>query len=331
MQVEVSRYERVAGLFVVIALVAVTLVSIMLVVRTGYFSEKTPYSVVVKSATGLHVGTRVQMSGLNVGWVDDVDLIAPGQVLVEFSILEEYARRVVEGTKIQMVRPYAVGEKLLEIQAADPANPPLPSGSSLPLLESFDLVDLMSGRTLGPFVASIEALVGDLNNTMLVLQEAGTFERVNALLDQSTPVMENVNNMSREMAAMAGTFNEQQRLAKLLREMQASAQEMNQLLPVMRQNMPAIMEPMPELLNNLNAVSQELQQLTPVLAEVGPELPRTSRRAIEAIDEAVILMKALQKSFLLEGKVEDVREEERQRRQRRRAEQLPAIEVQPNP
>jgi phospholipid/cholesterol/gamma-HCH transport system substrate-binding protein len=42
-------------------------------------------------------------------------------------------------------------------------------------------------------------------------------------------------------------------------------------------------------------------------------LPRATKRAVEALDEMVVTLKALQKSFLLSGKVKDVKEEEQER------------------
>jgi phospholipid/cholesterol/gamma-HCH transport system substrate-binding protein len=54
--------------------------------------------------------------------------------------------------------------------------------------------------------------------------------------------------------------------------------------------------------------------LAPALETVGEDLPQASVRALEALDEAVVLLKAMQKTFLLSGKVEDVRKEEKNRR-----------------
>jgi phospholipid/cholesterol/gamma-HCH transport system substrate-binding protein len=44
--------------------------------------------------------------------------------------------------------------------------------------------------------------------------------------------------------------------------------------------------------------------------DVGPELPGASRRLLEALNETVVLLKAMQKSFLMRGNVREVREEE---------------------
>ena len=59
--------------------------------------------------------------------------------------------------------------------------------------------------------------------------------------------------------------------------------------------------------------------LAPAFDSVGEELPRASLRALEALDEAVVLLKAMQKTFLLSGKVEDVREEEEKQKKRQPA------------
>ncbi len=57
----------------------------------------------------------------------------------------------------------------------------------------------------------------------------------------------------------------------------------------------------------------EFQKLTPAIAVIAPELPRTTKRAVEALDETVVLLKAMQRSFLLRGKVEEIRQEEGRR------------------
>jgi phospholipid/cholesterol/gamma-HCH transport system substrate-binding protein len=49
------------------------------------------------------------------------------------------------------------------------------------------------------------------------------------------------------------------------------------------------------------------------MSKMAPELPHASARALEALDETVVTLKALQKSFVLRGSVKEVREEEAKR------------------
>jgi phospholipid/cholesterol/gamma-HCH transport system substrate-binding protein len=57
----------------------------------------------------------------------------------------------------------------------------------------------------------------------------------------------------------------------------------------------------------------EFKKLTPAIAEIAPDLPRTTRRAVEALDETVVVLKAIQKSWFFRSNVKDVRQEEEKR------------------
>ena len=71
-------------------------------------------------------------------------------------------------------------------------------------------------------------------------------------------------------------------------------------------------------------LTDEVQKTLPLLKEAAPEIPHASRRALEALDETVVTLKAIQKSFLLRGNVEDVRKEEAVREQKKT--RVPAAE-----
>jgi phospholipid/cholesterol/gamma-HCH transport system substrate-binding protein len=101
------------------------------------------------------------------------------------------------------------------------------------------------------------------------------------------PLLLSFNKMSNEVTKMTG--------------------ELNLFLPQMRAESPEIGKQLSQLVGQLNTLTS---LVTPAFKEVGPELPRASRRAVEALDEMVITLKAMQKSFLLSGKVKDVKEEE---------------------
>lgn len=310
MQLEINRYERVAGIFVLGALIGVLAVTAGLIIRTGYFSSKVAYYTYLESANGINTGTRVQMAGLNVGWVEDVELVAPNKVSITLEVLEKYAPRLREGTVVQVVRPYVLGDKAIELRAGPDDKPQLEAGAEIPNLESFDIVDLLSGRTLGPFVANIERMVDDLNQFLAGISENEDTATLVELLDQVGPLITNVNAMAREMSISAREMNRNQRFVTLVEGMTESTQAMNDILPEIRKSAPEMSKRLPVIMENMEVLTTELRALTPALAEVAPDLPRTSRRAVEAIDEAVILMKALQKSFMLRGNVKEVLKEE---------------------
>src|SRR5262249_47350236 len=111
------------------------------------------------------------------------------------------------------------------------------------------------------------------------------------------------------------------RMDPLIVNMNAMATDVTKLTKELNIIVPQVRAESPELGKELGSLVTELSRLTnslePAMREIGPELPRASRRAVEALDQVVITLKAMQKSFLLRGNVEDVKEEEKQRDQQR--------------
>ena len=104
-----------------------------------------------------------------------------------------------------------------------------------------------------------------------------------AMFDRLEPLINNLNAMSSEVTKLSRSANSENRVDKLL--------------------------------TNVIALTEEMQKLTPAINAIAPDLPRTSKRAVEALDETVVLLKAFQKSFFFKGNVRDVREEELKMRQ----------------
>ena len=66
----------------------------------------------------------------------------------------------------------------------------------------------------------------------------------------------------------------------------------------------------PKTMKQMAILTTELNKFLPIMQELAPKLPEVSQRGVEALSEAVIVLKAMQKSFLLRGAVKDVQEEQ---------------------
>jgi phospholipid/cholesterol/gamma-HCH transport system substrate-binding protein len=62
-------------------------------------------------------------------------------------------------------------------------------------------------------------------------------------------------------------------------------------------------------LHGSNKLIVDLQEAAPLLKTAAKELPEASIKSVRAINEAIIVLKAMQKSFFLRGGVEDVKKE----------------------
>lgn len=84
---------------------------------------------------------------------------------------------------------------------------------------------------------------------------------------------------------------------------------MNKALPTVTRDMPELSENILLLTKNLNQLSNDMKEIVPIIKEIAPEIPNASKKAISALDETVITLKAMQKTFFLRSSVREVKEE----------------------
>lgn len=289
MKVKFTKYEKVAGLFILIAL-GLSLFSFAgIAIKKGWFSPKESYYTFLPSAEGISVGTIVQMSGLKIGSVTEIELLSQDKVQVNFDVFSEYISKIGSESRVMVFRPFLIGDKVIDVQAQEDSLEPLKPGSEIPSLASTDIMDILSGKKMGVALNSLDQLTSSLKVIGEAFADEKRAKEFVRLLDQLEPLVKNMNKMSLEVSKVTEVALKQQRLETMMTQM-------------------------PELVDNLNVLTTEFKKITPAIAAVAPELPETSLRAVEALNEAVVLLKAMQKSFFLRSHVETVREEEQERK-----------------
>ncbi len=295
MTVKFNKFERVAGLFVLIAVAGAVGLTAVTALKKGWFATKIPYYAQVTSADGLREGTPVTISGLRAGDVRDVELLSAEKIIVHFEVLEKFQKQLRADSRVMVVRPFVLGDKNLEVTVGSASSPVLEPNTEVPVLITFDMMDLVSGRKLGPFLGNLEGLMSSMSRLAEAFADPKRTESFVKMFDRMDPLLNNFNHMATEVTKLAG--------------------EMNQFVPQIRAQSPEIGKQISQLVTQLNTFTSTIE---PALKEIGPELPRVSRRAVEALDEMVVTLKAIERSFILSGKVQDVKDEERDKSERQR-------------
>lgn len=333
MKVNFNKYERVAGLFVLIAMVGTFTLTLFVALKQGLFESKIDLVTEFKQANGLSPGAVVQTSGLNIGSVDEVALEAD-KVVIHFHVLEKYLNRIRENSVAHTVRPFIIGDKVLEISGGDDSHKPVVSNFRIKSEETMDLMDLIGGRTLGTYLSSMGTLV---ENLRFIIESFADPERSKAFIgifDQVHPLLKDLRQMSKEVTKLSRQLTTGENIEKTVANLVFTTEQMNQVLPdfvAIVKNSPELGKDVSQMIANLNQLTGEMTKLIPALSAVAPDLPRASRRAIEAMDEIVVVLKAMQKSFLLSGNAKEVREEEEKARKKaqdskKEEERMPASE-----
>lgn len=290
MRVKFNHFERVAGFFVLFAIAGAILFTVVTAIQKGWFETKIPYQTLVTSADGLFEGTPVKISGLRAGEVTSVELQSASEVVIHFEIYEKFQEHIRQDSVAQVIRPFIIGDKAIEISVGSKEAPAIVAGGTLISAASFDMMDLVSGRKLGPFLGSLEGLMENLSTLAKAFADPKRTQAMIRVFDKVEPLISNLDKMSIQVTTLT--------------------KDLNHVIPEMREYSPQLGKDLSRLVGDLGVLTHAM---APTMKEMGPELPKASRRALEALDEVVIVLKALQKSFLLSGNAKEVRKEEQNR------------------
>ncbi|MCB0363694.1 MAG: MCE family protein, partial [Bdellovibrionales bacterium] len=252
----------------------------------------------------------VQVSGLRAGEVSDVDLLSTEEVLVKFKVLEKFAQRVKSDSRIQVVRPFIIGEKVLDLSIGSDESEAVSEGGKVVSRPSVDLMDLVSGKRMNDFLTSISGAVDSFKILTQAISDPKRTQSFVRTIDRIDPLVANMNAMSLGVTKVTKALNRHGRIEQVFAGLASLSKELETILPELSNEAPQLGKQLGQLVSSMTILAKEFEVLTPALREVAPDLPHTSRRAVEALDEAVVLLKAMQKSFFLRGSVKEVKEEE---------------------
>lgn len=309
-----NKFERVSGIFVMFFVVSGLVGAVFVAIKRDWFAPKIQLVTDFENAEGVHSGTEVRIAGLRAGSVGQVDLLDNNKIRVNFEVLEKFKFKIREDSRTQLIRPFVIGERVLEITLGSSSSPEIQDRAMVPAHETLDIMSVLSGRNLGDYLSSLNGLLTNMKTLIDAFTSTQRTENFVKTIDQIEPLVRNLNQMSEEVIKLSKQATRKDNLGTVLANLSMTTNHLNQMIPLVIEKAPGLGKDMATIVQNLAQLTENFKLLTPTIVEMAPTLPKTSRRAVEALDEAVVLLKALQKSIFIRGSVQDVREEETHRR-----------------
>lgn len=306
-KLRLSKYERVAGLFILVAIIGSGLIALSAAVKQGWFEPRFHYSAIFESADGVRAGSSVRMAGLNAGAIDDVELLPDNRIRVDFHVLGKFRERVRQDSKVLLIRPFILGDRVLEVTVGGEKQPLLAEKSELATEETLDIMTLMSGKKMGSVFSRMGHVMENLQVVAEAFADKNRMGAVVRMFDRMEPMIANLDAMSVEVIKLSKQATRDDNLRKTLANTSVLTGELNEILPELNKANPELGQDLALLTRSLGKMTVEMEA---ALSEVGPEGRSSAKRAVEALNEATVLMKALQKSFFLRSSVREVHEEE---------------------
>lgn len=310
MKVKFNKFERVAGLFVLFAIAGCFLMAISVAIKQGWFENKIKFESIFAAADGVHPGTTVLIAGLRAGSVEDVELLGNNKIRVTYYVLGKFHERIREDSRAQLVRPFVIGDRVLEISVGSPELKIAQEGVLLDSEETLDLMTLLSGKRLGTSLEKISEMLSSLQFLMEAFLDRDRTKSMLSIFDKLDPLMGNMNEMSEEVIKLSRQMTYKENLKKTISQTAILTKELNVILPELNRQNPQLAKNLAQLTGSLAQMTEDFKSVTLMMKNYGPEIPTVAKRALEALDEATVLMKAMQKNFFLRNAVQEVNKEE---------------------
>ena len=282
--------------------------------RNLWFEPKTKYKTTVTDADGLRIGGYVTISGLRVGEISDLEVDEENQIAVTMDVKSSIAKRVTEGSYVTIFRAFVIGEKRIELVPGAPESKELKAQTFLPSRTTTELTDFISGKKLTELMTNVESLIGGLNGITKNVDQlfgkyhGGDFNKTISLVE---PSLENFIKLSDDLIVISKELKKQN---KAIPEFVASGNDVFKSINsdffkdgLLKDTLTTVNQTMTPFAQKQELMSNMLTSLND-LAEQLKKNPDYASKVIEAVTELTITLKALQKTWLLEGKTEEVKQ-----------------------
>ncbi len=313
MKIKFNKFERVAGVFVLSAIAGSFLIMGVAAIKQGWFANKNSYSTRIEQAEGIFPGTKIQMSGLRIGRVEKLDFKDSQNIIVHFNVLAKYQDQIKKDSVIKVVRPFISGEKVLDIKQGGKESEVLASGQEIAFHKSFDLIDSLSGSEIGNYFENLSTLAENLKFMAEAFLNRDRTKAMVEMFDELKPLLQNANKATKNLNVMAQQMTKDDNLKQLMGNLVYATNEINgsvQEIAEFSKDLPKLGKDSAMVMANLKELTFHLNSLIPTIQAIAPELPEASKQAMQALTEAVVVLKAMQKSFVLSGSVKEIKEED---------------------
>ena len=196
-----KRDDVLVGIVMALALTVAILGSLWL--ARGGLSKGYPLYAKFPWSSGLKQGQPVLLAGVNVGYVDQVELRQDGTVLTTFRVGKEY--KVPQGTVATVVANGIFGDMAIALTPKGPNPLSIPPEDTIPVGPSAPGIAQITGKA-DSIATSVNALTAALNKELVA---SGGVTDLRKTLASSNQLMLNMNRLVSEFSTIAAEQNRQ--------------------------------------------------------------------------------------------------------------------------
>ncbi len=266
--------------------------------KNYWFSTVVKYKTLISDADGLRAGAKVSLKGIMVGEVTKLKVNEDEKIEVNFIIYSSMSSKIRKGTQALIVRSFLIGEKRIDLHLGPKTNDVIPHGGVLEGVDSREITDIISGKNLSPIITKMEKVGANLDKLLNAVTELSDSIRPKDMTktwDVIHPTLVDISKAAKSLSASL-------KIAKIMKRDFLD----NKLAKKTLEDTRTFLSPFK---NRTKSVEELIDSAHKLAGELGDN-PNLTKDVTKALQEAIITLKAIQKTWLLKGHVKEVKKKD---------------------
>jgi len=306
MFLEINKLEKKTIIYLTIIFSLFFILLFYFAYKKNWFTPTSTYYVIYNEGSGILKGSTVTIAGIKVGYVNLVELDLNNKILVELKIYSKYTDRIKTDSVAKIIRPYGVGKKLIQINQGL-ANV-LKIGSFIQGRESSEIIDILSGTNIDPFVNTI----GKSLDTLRLVLDKILIEIDDEKIINNYNSFDNLLSNFNEFTKILGS-NDMQIFLKFSSQFFKNLEKTNTTdtannLNKITSNLNILLEKFDKV--EIDKLVINLEKLLKDLASVSENIPEFTEKSLKVLEESLWVLKGMQDTWLLKENIKKAKEVE---------------------
>lgn len=307
--------QRIAGIFILSAIIIIAILILLQIKSSHLLDDRIRYNAYLKNAQGVSTETLINVSGIEVGRVQSIDITPDNQIHVKFFVYDSFQRLLRMDSTGELNKLSVLGNAAIMIQAGSHELPILPPNSTIPIQEPTTFDDLMARLT--PTITNLNEIIQNVSALVGAIQA----DKIKSMSEDLNALTHNLKSVSQQIAEGQGllgkvVYDEQlardftqpvkemtpivRDTAVIIKELKLSMRQVDSILKQTEQRVKEIsdvIQPAGELMNKSNSIASELEFTTRQVNQEIVKLPEMVNQMQRLLDSTNRTINAVERMW----------------------------------
>lgn len=231
-----EKFKVRLGLFIIGGLALFVLAIFIIGKQQNLFNPVFKLSATFRNVSGLQVGNNVRFSGINIGTVDNINIINDSTVLVEMLVKKDVQPFIKSDCRVAIGSEGIIGNRLIAISSGSPDAPIAKDGE---LLSSKEPVE-------------VDAIIASLNTSSVNVED---------ITQELAEIMTNINSGEGALGRLIQDPTIAENISQTIGNFKKSSEGLDETIELTKENVFAFMESLQKTAAKTEVASNELGEI----------------------------------------------------------------------